>query len=96
MPRLNCTPRTFYSQADEAGFFSALRSVGAAKNIKGIKDTLVASFPTRISESTLRDLIGIFYRYEIDMTQLKQFRNSANEDWFHDTKSFWFKRVFKS
>jgi hypothetical protein len=94
MPRLSCARITFYSQADELGFFSALKSIKAIRNIKGIKDTLFLSVSIRPSEESLRNLIGIFYRYKIDMTQLSQFKNSTNQDWFYDPKSFWFNKVF--
>jgi len=94
MPRLNCTKITFYSSADEVGFFAALNSIKAIKSIRGAGDTLILSVPTRLSESSLRNLLGVFHRYKIDMAQLSPFKNSANQDWFYDPKAFWFKKVF--
>jgi len=94
MPQLKCVRTSFYSRADEVGFFAALSSIKAIKSIKGINDTLFLSVSTRLSENSLRDLLGVFYRYRIDMAQLSQFKNSRNQDWFYDRKAFWFKKVF--
>jgi hypothetical protein len=94
MPRLICSQVRFYSPADEAGFFAALGAVKAIRKIQGCGDSLVVSVPARLSESSLRDLIGIFHRYRIEMGQLGQFRNDTNEGWFYDREAFWFRSVF--
>ena len=96
MPRLTCSKIVYYSHADEAGFFAALSVIKAIKRVEGVEDALHLTVPTRLSESSLRDLLGVFYRFGIDMTQLRQFETPQNRGWFCDKKAFWFDHVFKS
>jgi hypothetical protein len=48
----------------------------------------------RISEADLRDLLALFWRYNIPMVQLAQFRNSNNKAWFASPKMYWYEEVF--
>jgi hypothetical protein len=95
MPHLNCPQITFYSHADEAGFFAALAAIKSIRKVNGDGDRIVISIPSRLSEKALRDLIGVFHRYEIDMTQLRQFETSANREWLRDSAAFWFTGMFR-
>ena len=48
----------------------------------------------KISDSELMGLIGLFYRYKVDMKQLQIFVNKKNEKWVKDKKAYWYKRMF--
>jgi hypothetical protein len=39
----------------------------------------------------LREILALFYRYNIDMKQLEIFLSDENKSWFFDNKeSFWY------
>jgi hypothetical protein len=92
MVRLACSGITFWSQLDERLFF------GGALQISGVlrweQDTLVLK-SLNLSQRALRDLIGLFFRYQIPMRQLAQFRNSKNEVWFAAPQTYWHAHVFE-
>jgi hypothetical protein len=49
-----------------------------------------------IDDDCLRELLGLFYRYDTDIRQLRQFANEQNESWLLDPKAFWHDRLFRS
>ena len=94
MPVLKCHETMFYSPLDEEVFFLALNKISAVRKIEGRGADLFVSVPSRISDKALRDLLGLFFRYEIDMRQLAPFLTEKNRSWFHDSAKFWFTKVF--
>ena len=97
MPLLRCRRIQFYSEGDELTFFRWIKTIGAIKKHYGEGDIIYLKLESRrVSNSNLRELIALFYRYKIDMKQLIQFLNN-NKSWFGQTpKAFWYKRVFKN
>ena len=95
---LICKQVSFYSEGDEISFFKWLKEIEAIKDIKGIGDEIqLAIKNSNIDENSLRELIAIFYRYKIEMSQLKQFLNEGNEYWFKANDcAYWKKGVFGS
>ena len=53
-------------------------------------------FPrSSISDTCLRELLGLFFRYKVKMEQLAQFKNNKNTMWFRGNPcTFWHKKVF--
>jgi hypothetical protein len=94
MPLLKCSKITFYSQLDEELFFIALKKISAVKKIEGKDWDLFLSVPSRVSDKALRELLGLFFRFNVDMHQLAQFLTPKNRTWFRNPKAFWFKKVF--
>jgi hypothetical protein len=94
MPVLKCHKTTFYSQLDEAMFFDALAKISAVKKIEGRGADLFLSVPSRLSDKTLRELLGLFFRYQLEMRQFAQFVTERNRPWFHGSEKYWFKKVF--
>jgi len=88
---LNCSGIRFGSQLDEKHLFEWAREISCV--VRWEQDTLVVR-SRRVSESALRDLLALFWRYNIPMEQLAQFQNSANEAWFTAPKMYWHKKVF--
>jgi hypothetical protein len=88
---LNCSGVRFGSQLDEKHLFEWAREISCV--IGWEQDTLVIQ-SRRVSEAALRDLLALFWRYNIPMEQLAQFRNSNNEAWFASPKMYWHKKVF--
>ena len=98
MRKLICKKVYFYSEGDELIFFEWLKRIPAITNINGVGDEIQLSIDsnTTIDDQSLRELLAIFYRYKIDMMQLSQFRDKANEGWFYDNKSaYWHRGVFE-
>jgi hypothetical protein len=97
MPTLICKRVTFYSLNDELNFFQWLEQISCIDEINGRVDQIELKIPRRaISDTNLRDLLAIFYRYKIDMRQLKQFSMPRNQHWFEDEKTYWARMVFGS
>jgi len=65
MPNLICKRVLFYSSADEAAFFSFVRSIKAVRRIDGCGDAIILSVSSRASKESLRDLRALFRRYRI-------------------------------
>jgi hypothetical protein len=55
-------------------------------------DTLVVK--TNLSHASLTDLLALFSRYQIPMSQFAQFRTARNEGWFAAPQTYWHGRVF--
>ena len=91
MVYLDCSGIHFGSQLDEKHLFHWAREIGSVVGWE--QDTLVIQ-SKRISQESLRDLLALFWRYNIPMEQLAQFRTRQNEGWFASPKTYWHKRVF--
>jgi hypothetical protein len=91
MVRLDCSGIRFGSQLDEKHLFVW------AVEIPGVvgwdQDTLLVR-SRAISAASLRDLLALFYRYNVPMQQLQIFLSSKNEHWFKQPIMYWHKRVF--
>lgn len=95
MPTLIAKRVAYYSQGDEAAFFNWIASIPCIETIEGMGEELHLHIrQSRISDKNLRELIGLFRRYDISMRQLAQFKTSRNEKWFAAPQMYWFKRVF--
>ena len=93
---LLCKGVTFYCLKDEAAFFEWIKKIDCIEKTSAAGDELYLHLKSdSIDDNDLDDLIGLFYRYKIDMKQLKQFLNDKNKEWFCDNKkAFWYRQVF--
>jgi hypothetical protein len=95
MPQLICKRVLFYSTNDEFSFFEWVSKIRAIKKFEGIGNEIQLCIPRKtISDSNLRDLTALLYRYKIDMKQLRQFVNKNNHHWYSDKKKYWHNKVF--
>ncbi len=96
MPTLICKEVSFYSEGDEVSFFEWLKKIEDIKDIKGVGNEIQLLIQNEIiKDASLRELIAVFIRYEIDLNQLKQFLNKDNKEWFYDNDlAFWRKDTF--
>ena len=92
MIKIDTSPVRYYAQLDEDAFFSWAQKIPCVKSIEG---GFLHIRSKRLSESDLRDLIAIMYRYQIPMQQLQQFCTVANELWFKADGTYWYKSVFR-
>lgn len=93
---LICKKISFYSSHDEAAFFQWLQKNDCIDAIEGIGNELHLSIAAdELHDHDLRELLAVFYRYKIDMAQLKRFLTPENKKWLYDNKkAYWYKRVF--
>jgi hypothetical protein len=96
MPILTREPDgPYYSPGDERAFFEWAERISCVKKIEGCGEVLrlhVAS--RRIAARCLRELIGLFERYGVEMSQLAQFESPANRAWFRAPAAYWHDAVF--
>lgn len=93
---LICKEIWYYSKIDEDMFFEWLGQIPSVGDIKGISDQLFVNIKGDvIPNEDLKELLVLFFRYGVDMKQLKVFLNDKNKEWFFDDKeAFWHDCVF--
>jgi hypothetical protein len=93
---LTCKGVRFCARKDEDAFFEWIKKIKCIKSFEGARDELYLDLVDRpLRDKDLDDLIGLLYRYKIDMKQLAQFLTPKNKPWFYDNKkAFWHRRVF--
>lgn len=81
--KLVCKHVTYFSSYDEDAFFEWLQKIPSVKRFIGRLDELYIFFESNIiPDKDLRELMGLFYRYHVDMKQLEIFLNESNKNWF--------------
>jgi hypothetical protein len=94
--KLECKPLLFLSELDELSFFDRIKQIKCVKLICGREGIFLHLKSKKVSNVCLRELLSIFYRYNIEMTQLSVFLNENNKDWFLIKTAYWYKRTFKN
>ena len=94
MPILKCHKTEFYSPLDEEIFFDALQRISAVQKIAGSGVDLFVTVTSRPSDKALRELLGLFHRYQVDLRQLARFATKKNRKWFRAPDAYWSKAVF--
>lgn len=80
---------SYYSQGDEAAFFSWLKSIPEVSSATGIGPKLHIEFPDNaVSDASLRELIAIYSRYCGNKKELAQFVTTENESWFKNKGAY--------
>ncbi len=73
----------FYSSNDKAAFWEWIEKMHCIEQVSGQLDKLYFQLNnTILSDEKLQELIALFYRYNIEMSQLKIFLNDNNKHWF--------------
>lgn len=93
---LICKQVHFYCFKDEDAFFWWIKRIGCIKSFEAAGDELYLDLVDReLTDEDLDDLIGLLYRYKVDMQQLARFLTPQNKSWFLDNKkAYWRRRVF--
>jgi len=90
---LDCNDVTYYELKDEDVFYETLERLEAFVRFEDFGIWLTSK---EIPDDDLKGFLGLFYRYEMDMTLLAVFLTPENKPWFFDDKNtFWHKRVFE-
>lgn len=86
----------YYSDNDEAAFFEWLDKIACIEKYEGALDALnLYVNEARVDAGSLYELIALFRRYAVDMSQLRVFDRDEFATWFRSPKSHWFKEVFE-
>ena len=95
--KLVCKRVDFYSNFDEDAFFEWLKKISCISKMEGFGEELYIDVDrSKLTEMDLREMLALFYRYNIDMKQLELFLSDENKSWFFDNKeSFWYDRIWK-
>jgi hypothetical protein len=93
---LVCSSVRFFCRKDEDAFFEWIKKIDCIVETSAAGRELYLHISAQgISDQDLDDLIGLFYRYKVDMKQLARFLTDDNKTWFFDNKkAFWHKKVF--
>ena len=89
--QLVATGVRYLSQGDETSFFEWLGRIECVQNVRGEGRSLFIELGSPPTDEDLRELIGLFYRYDIDMPQLAGF---ADREWVRNPDAFWHQRLF--
>lgn len=85
----------FFHHNDERAFFEWLQRIPSIATVQGEgADGLVVRFKRRPGQDDLRQLLGLFRRYGLDMRQLAKFETPANRAWFRRPDAYWHDAVF--
>jgi hypothetical protein len=86
----------YYSEYDEDQFFGWLEKIPcvAGSHGKGV-DLFVDLNDGKVDDESLRELLALFNRYNVDMSQLAIFESSSNRQWFREPRAYWYAKVFE-
>jgi len=93
---LQATAVKYYSKLDEAAFFGWLDKIECVTEYFGRGRILYIQVDkSRVDESSLIELLALFYRYGVEMSQIMDIRLPEFDEWLNDEKAFWYEGVFK-
>lgn len=85
---------TYFSQNDETAMFEWLARISVVRDVSGEECDLIVQLKRSPTDNQLRDLLALFFRYQMDMTPLAALKTAKNESWFADPGTYWFDKVF--
>ena len=97
MPKLIRRPDgPYYSQGDERAFFEWLKRIPCVTKLGGEGEELrIHVARSKVTLSSLRELIAAFRRYGVSMQQLAQLETATNRKWFRDPSAYWYRSIFR-
>lgn len=95
---LICRQVKFYARKDEAAFFEWITAIECIDHTSAAGDELYLHIASsKLHDQDLRDLLALFFRYQIGMRQLSRYLCEENRRWFYENKqAYWHKNVFGS
>lgn len=84
----------YYSSNDERSFFEWLGRIEGFQSVKGIGRELHIQIREDIDQDGLEDLVGLFFRYGADLTQIPKVFSTERHPWLLNGKAFWFLAMF--
>ncbi len=85
----------FYSRQDEASFFAWLQQLPCVVEVAGKGRILhIQVDRQRVDDEALTELLALFYRYQVDMRQLRVFEERRFARWFRRREGYCHDAVF--
>ena len=92
---LIANPLRYYSSADADAYFAWLESIPCVQSFKGYNQDLeIVILNSKFDEENLRELSGLFRRYNHRIEELKVLETSENQTWFEDVAECSFTKVY--
>lgn len=82
------------SANDEAAFFGWLDKIPAVRSYRGELRTLYINVDAAAGDESVQELVALFQRYHVDMSQLRVFDTERIGDWFRDPQKYWHEQIF--
>ena len=94
MPVLVASHVQYFSQDDERAFFEWLGRLKCVDSFEGVVADLFITLKRTPTKDDLRELIALFYRYEIDLKQFIGFETRSTRSWLRNAEAYWHTRMF--
>ena len=92
---LTCRQVIYRSRFDKQIFFKWIERIDSIRRWEAFHDTRYLYVTVPIPDDDLKEIIGLFYRCNIEMKQLSVFLNEHyNQDWFCNENMYWYSSVF--
>lgn len=85
---------TYGSPNDERAFFEWLERIDGVESVKGIGEEVHIHIKADIDEYGLRDLVALFFRYNVDLTQIPKVISTQIHPWLLKEGMYWFSAMF--
>ena len=83
----------YFSSFDENAFFYWLNKIEGI-SWRGMRDELHIDVPAfEVPDDVVRELIALFFRYEIELKQIRNLINASNNAWISNPKAYWASRM---
>ena len=92
MIELRAKDLMFFSDMDEENFINWAESIQSVRESFGELDSIILMVDENCSEGDLREIISLFYRYNVDLRQVSVFKNKY--PWINNKKMYWYKKMF--
>ena len=90
---ITCKSVYFYSEVDEAMFFTWIKNISCIQKTEGAGDELYLNLVDReLTYDEMKNLIAFLYRYKIKMDQLQSFVTEKNRAAVEP----WKKQIYKT
>ena len=84
MIKIRCHRVRFRSPADESSFYYFIKRIAAVLFVQGMGEDIFLHVKTPVTLAALRDLIGLFRRYNIGLDELRPLKNKKNARLFKE------------
>lgn len=91
---LQATGVEYGSPFDEAAFFEWLDKIPAVRSYEGELRTLYIRVDAAADDESVFELVSLFHRYHVEMTQLRVFDTKRIGEWFRRPGSYWYESIF--
>ena len=84
----------FFSHGDERRFFEGLRELDCIKDFKGVGRGLVLNVElNRLSKERVFELMALLWRYEIDLSPMRELSKKEKFSWILRPDFYWHERL---